>query len=162
MTHAVERWRSHDESIVHGGVRHRAWLMLLRAPNPSPCLLHSICAEGDTHLLFAFRAFVCAHECSLQSRLFTRVDVDGGDILDADAATTAVGGGIHECVDAGPANPSGRRLTQQVKYGERRKLGFKGYKKRKREANQTADKKEDSMEFIPVKNSRKKKMNGKI
>jgi hypothetical protein len=65
----------------------------------------------------------------------------------------------HDCVDAGPANPSGRRHTQKVKYGERRKLGFKGYKKRKREASQTADKKEaDNMEFIPVKNSKKKKM----
>ena len=44
-----------------------------------------------------------------------------------------------------------------MKYGEKKRMGYKGWKKRKREAD-TKVNKEDSMEFIPVKNNRKQKM----
>ena len=58
-------------------------------------------------------------------------------------------GHVHKCVDAGPANPSGRRATQKLKCGEKKRTSFAGWKKRKREKQETHNKEEGaSMEFM--------------
>jgi hypothetical protein len=61
-------------------------------------------------------------------------------------------GHVHDCVDAGPANPSGKRAAQKVKYGEKKRMGFAGWKKRKREKKDE----ESTMDFIPVGNRKQK------
>jgi hypothetical protein len=61
----------------------------------------------------------------------------------------------HECLDTGPANPSGRRHALKVKYGAKKRVGLSGWKKRK---NRTEPEVPEVPEYQPASKGKKKKV----